>query len=116
MIRAYAHPERFGDVIALSLVRTPEPGDFETQPRVLRLGKSDNCFQTFTWETFEPHATVEPTLRLGMEEVLALAGALAELQHGTSEQRALRADYDAERKRVDRLIETLSTVATEARG
>lgn len=110
MIRAYAHPERFGDVIALSLVRTPESGEYENQPRVLRIGHTDDGFQTHTWETFEPHATVEPTLRLGMEEALALAGALADLQHGTAEHRALRKDYDAERARVDKLIDTISGV------
>lgn len=112
MIRAYAHPERFGDVIALSLVRTPESGEYESKPRVLRLGQSDDGFQTVTWETFEPQGTVEPTLRLGIEEALALQGALSELQHGTSELRKLRADYDAERARVDKLIGTLSAVAT----
>jgi hypothetical protein len=114
MLRAYAHPERFGDVIALSLVRTPESGEYESKPRILRLGQNDDGSQTFTWETFEPHASVEPTLRLGMDEALALQGALSELQHGTSELRALRADYIAERGRVDRLIDTLSAVATES--
>jgi hypothetical protein len=114
VIRAWAQPERFGDVIALSLVRTPDAGDFESKPRVLRIGPVEDGYQRSTWEEFEPHAAVEPTLRLGMHEALALAEALAELQHGTSELRALRADYDAERRRVDRLIDTLSTVATEA--
>jgi hypothetical protein len=117
MIRAYAQPERFGDVIALSLVRTPDPGDHDGKPRVLRLGVAENGgFQTVTWEDFEPHASVEPTLRLGMHEALALAEALADLQHGTAEHRALRKDYDAERARVDKLIDTLSTVATESSG
>lgn len=112
MIRAYAQLERFGDVVALSLVRTVDPGDFESAPRVLRLGLTDDGTQTVTWEAFEPHATVEPTLRLGMREALALAEAMAELQHGTAEHRALRKDYDAERARVDKLIDMVGAVAT----
>jgi hypothetical protein len=114
MIRAYAHTERFGDIVALSLVRSPDAGDFESKPKVLRIGPATDGFQRSTWEEFEPHANVEPTLRLSMHETLALAEALAELQHGTSELRALREDYKAERGRVDTLIGTLSAVVTAA--
>jgi hypothetical protein len=57
--------------------------------------------------------SVPPTLRLSMEEALAVEQALAEVRQGNSEYRALRADYDAERKRVDSMIGTISDIAIE---
>lgn len=115
MIRAYANHNQLGMNVALSLVRHPEAGSYPLEPQILRISHGKDGTQTYSWEVFDPHvAGPEPTLRIGMEEALALSEALAELQHGTAEHRALRADYDAERKRVDRLIDTVSAVATGA--
>lgn len=50
-----------------------------------------------------------PSLVLGDEMARALLDALAAYFGGTSEVQTLRRDYDAERKRVDRLIEALVT-------
>ena len=116
MLRGYAVQERFGDAVALSLVRHPEPGSYPLQPHILRIGRPDmEGVQRFNeWEEFDPmQAGPEPTLRLRMDEALELASALAELQHGNAELRSLRRDYEAERARVDKLIGTLSTVAID---
>lgn len=119
MLRAYVVQERFGDAVALSIVRHPEPGMYPMKPHILRLGHpgADGVQRFNEWEEFEPdQASPEPTLRLRMDEALELAAALSELQHGNAELRSLRKDYDAERKRVDRMIDTLSAVATASHG
>lgn len=114
MLRAYVTPNFSGN-FAISLVRHPEPGDYPTMPSILRIGNAGEGRQTHEWEEFDPHLEgPEPTLRLSEYETFALAEALAELQHGGAELRMLRKDYDAERKRVDALIGTLSAVATGA--
>lgn len=113
MIRGYAVPKLFGDAFALSLVEHPEPGYDIGRPRILRLvpdATGDSV--RGEWVEFDEHEAVEPTMHLSAREVFALADAIAEIRSGTSEMRALRADYDAERKRVDRLIDTVSAVAT----
>lgn len=115
MIRAYAYQNvlGLGMNVALSLVRHPEVGGYPAEPQILRITRDGDGRQRNEWEVFDPQAEgPEPTLVLRMEEAFALQDALAELRHGTSELRALRKDYDAERGRVDRLIETLGTVAT----
>lgn len=115
MIRAYAQYDHLGMKVALSLVRHPEPGSYPPEPQILRIGHIEDGPQVNVWEVFDPQlAGPEPTLWLGMDEALALQEALSELQHGTAEVRALRKDYDDERKRVDRLIDTVTTVATGA--
>lgn len=48
-----------------------------------------------------------PSLELDDEMALALLNALAAYFGGTSDVLTLRRDYDAERKRVDRMIEAL---------
>lgn len=112
MIRGYATPKLFGDAYALSLVEHPEAGSGYNRPMILRLvpdATGDSV--RGEWVEFDEHDTVEPTMHLSAREVFALADAIAEIRSGTSEMRALRADYDAERKRVDRLIDTISAVA-----
>lgn len=53
-----------------------------------------------------------PTMILPTGMALALLDALARHFGGTGDVRQLRKDHDAERARVDKLIGTLSTVAT----
>lgn len=113
MIRGYVVPKLFGDNFALSLVDHPEPGYGLARPQILRLvpdATGDSV--RGEWVEFDEHDTVEPTMHLSAREVFALADAVAEVRSGTSEMRALRADYDAERKRVDRFIDILGAVAT----
>lgn len=59
------------------------------------------------FETFDEHTTVPPSLVLGDEMARVLLDALAAYFGGTGEVQTLRRDYDAERKRVDKMIEAL---------
>jgi hypothetical protein len=112
MIRAYAIPERFGGAFAISLVEHPGDSPLAGQPRILRLtGGGEATSARCGWETFNADENVEPTMILEVPAVLALAQALAEIQAGTADYRALRRDYDDERKRVDRLLDTITAVA-----
>jgi hypothetical protein len=54
-----------------------------------------------------------PTLRIPTDAARALYDALAQHFGGTSNSKQLRADYDAERGRVDKLIGTLTTLVTK---
>lgn len=64
-----------------------------------------------SWEEHERGAQIEPTLRLEHEEAEALLAALATRYQGVDDQRALRKDYDAERGRVDKLIDVVTGIA-----
>lgn len=55
-----------------------------------------------------------PTLRIPTDAARALYDALAQHFGGTSNSKQLRADYDAERGRVDKLTDTLITIATRS--
>lgn len=65
-------------------------------------------------ETIQPGA-MPPMLSLPAEAARALHDALSRHFGGTSDTLQLRKDYDAERARVDRLVDVLSAVATERR-
>lgn len=54
---------------------------------------------------------VAPTMHLAMDEAQALLAALHNHFQGVDDQRALRADYDAERGRVDKLLGVVSEIA-----
>ncbi len=115
MIRGYAVQDSFGGSVSLSVVIHPAEGDYKQKPMILRLApwSEDNpTVGLSSWEQVDPCEEVKPTLRLSFEAAIAIADALGELRHGSGEVRALRKDYDAERARVDKLVETLSVVAT----
>jgi hypothetical protein len=114
VIRAYVH-EAFvtsPDTVAISLIREiDEPGYHERH--ILHLhGGEDGRFVSRSWDLFEPGGLdpVAPTLTLGREEAHVLANALISHFQGVDDQRLLRRDYDAERKRVDGLIDVLAEV------
>lgn len=56
----------------------------------------------------EPGIQTEPALKLDDDLARALLDALAAHYGGTSDTRQLRRDYEAERARVDRLLELLA--------
>jgi hypothetical protein len=68
-----------------------------------------------TFEEVE-HGTQAPGILIPTEAARALYDALGQHYGGTSDIRQLRADYQAERGRVDRLITTLATVAEQGVG
>lgn len=55
-----------------------------------------------------------PPLRIPTDAARALYDALAQHFGGTSNSKQLRADYDAERARVDKLTDTVITIAARS--
>jgi hypothetical protein len=111
MIRAYVHEDIIGLNIAVSLVMHPEPGCIDMKPRVLHFGDGGNSWARSWDEVPEDGSLDRPTFRLDHEQARAVLDALTVLFQGAEDTRALRRDYDAERKRVDQLAGTLSTLA-----
>jgi monomeric isocitrate dehydrogenase len=73
--------------------------------RVLRVGEEGRWNH---WDELDPHGAastdVPPTIRLTDDQGRALLDALLRHYQGWSEQHTLRADYLAERKRVDDML------------
>jgi len=59
------------------------------------------------WESVEPVTNVEPSMRLPDDVAKALLEGLLDHYRGGHDARQLRADYDAERKRVDKMLDNL---------
>lgn len=65
-----------------------------------------------TFQELEP-GTEAPGILIPTEAARALYDALGQHYGGTSDMRQLRADYDAERLRVDKLQTTLARIASD---
>lgn len=108
MIRAYIREDLPGMYLSVSIVK-----HYEGRARhILRI--EDPGSQTVArWEELPdpPAGVVEPTLQLGDDEARALLEALTSHYSGVEDTRALRRDYDAERKRVDDLTSALANLA-----
>ena len=81
---------------------------------VLRFAAGADGFLDRQMREVEPCSEVQPTFTLTDGEARALLEALTRHYHGAEDTRALRRDYDDERKRVDRLIGDLSVIARQA--
>lgn len=72
---------------------------------------------TFMWDEIAPpgaalaDSVIEPTFVLPFDSGRALLDALTRHYHGADDTRALRRDYDAERKRVDEQARTIADIA-----
>jgi hypothetical protein len=112
MIRAYVTQSRFGDALCVSIVNH-DPD--ETAPRmILRLvnvGEGDTARIVHNWAPIDAYAETDPTFTLGHLEATALLAGLATFYQGVDDARMLRKDYDAERGRVDKLVDVVSAVA-----
>lgn len=107
MIKAYVS-DRYGFVaggVDVFVVRSyDDPG----APQHLLRMRDDGG----EWVEIDPLAADgEPTLRLPHEAATAVVSALTAHYGGVDDVRTLRADYDAERKRVDKLTDTVSGIA-----
>lgn len=112
MIRAHVHDgwSVSPDSVMVSIVMHPPEGSFDTRPRILRLG---DAFTT-AWDEIPADGTVtEPTMRIDHQSARALLDALARHYDGAEDTRALRRDYDAERKRNDKLTDAIIGLANE---
>lgn len=110
MIRAYIGEDIIGRSLAISLVEENE-GSYPSS--ILRISEPSSDNATYRWEPIgDPGTEIAPTLRLRDVDARALLEALVRHYNGAEDTRALRRDYDAERKRVDQLVATLGTVVT----
>ncbi len=110
MIRAIIHPawDSFG--VAVSIVQ--QWTEDASPVSILRLRPLDDgkTARYAEWEEHQPGAMVEPTMVLDDETARPLLDALTRHYCGAEDTRALRRDYEAERKRVDGLIGDLAAV------
>lgn len=116
MIHVYIERDLLSFSDRISIVDRCDDGhcDDGSRTRILRLGTGE---LGESWEQVVPGASSEPTLRLGTEAARALLDALAARFEGSEGTRTLRRDYDAERARVDKLIDNLArTTSTLAAG
>lgn len=82
--------------------------------QVLHLTRADDGTVSADWAGWTEHRPgemVAPTLVLSDEIARPLLDALSRYYNGAEDTRALRRDYDAERKRTDTLIDHLGSVA-----
>lgn len=107
MIRAYIREDLAGMFLSIALIREQDG----TPRQILRILEGGDP-TTLRWEDLPdpPAPDVAPTLQLGDNEARALLEALARHYGGADDVRALRRDYDAERKRVDTLTSALTGV------
>ena len=110
MIRAYVTVQPMAYLLAVSIVRHVE--DDSSRAHVLHLSGGENGSTRQSWDLIESGDAVAPTFILAMDEAQALLAALHNHFQGLDDQRALRADYDAERRRVDKLTEAVIEIAT----
>jgi hypothetical protein len=104
VIRAYVTDDFFGMGVKIGIII-----DQENAPPMVGHFRDGRLSD---WEVIEPGAAVQvPTLTLGDPEARALLDGLTRHFHGAEDTRALRRDYDAERKRVDELTGHLAAIA-----
>ncbi len=99
MIKVKVEEEFFHDYVGI-YIKEGRPG---RQSQRLHLDEDG----ALRWVDIAPGLPAEVTLRLPDEIARPLLDALHRHYAGTTDARDLRADYDHERKRVDRLINAL---------
>jgi len=87
------------DAVQIAIVNE-FPGDVANSPSRM-IARFDG--DILTWEQVDPMVVTKPTLTLTDDMARALMEELTRHYHGADDSRALRRDYDAERKRVDDL-------------
>ena len=104
MIKAYVS-EPYSDLFGIKVFIIDKHKDMPS--RILRYESG-----YMSWDALdESSAEVEPSFRLPEETGRALLEALVQHYQGAEDTRALRQDYNAERKRVDELVKALGDVA-----
>lgn len=103
MIRVHIFDSHYSFGVGISILN-----EGEDRPR--EIARFENG-QLRSFESFDPHAAVDPSLVLSDDIARALLDALTRRYHGAEDTRALRRDYDDERKRVDKLTAGLLSLA-----
>jgi hypothetical protein len=104
----------FGLGVAILIADRPGESPAGMPYRALHIGEGG----LREWEHVADAAAgaTAPTLVLEDDEARALLDALTRYYHGAEDTRALRRDYDDERKRVDKMIGALIERATGETG
>jgi hypothetical protein len=80
--------------------------------RYREVGEGDEKYLIHQWEPVDPDIGMSrPTFALPYEVATTLLGALHSHFQGVDDRRALRADYDKERGRVDKLTDAVIDLA-----
>lgn len=112
MIEAYLNHGYMADTVRIFLVRKTDYGK-----HVLHYAHDGG---RLSWDEVGEERTADtpaPTIELPGEAARALLESLVRFYQGAEDTRALRRDYDAERKRVDELAKTIADIArTLAQG
>lgn len=108
MIRAYIREDFPSDCLDIAIIENPEDGP----RRILVLEDFAGSFG-YRWEELDTNSPgpAKPTIRLTDSAARALLESLTRHYSGAEDTRALRRDYDAERKRVDDLTSALANLA-----
>lgn len=112
-IRAHIAQRFWADVVEVFIVDHQKDRN-----RVLYMDNNDNNYSV-RWEEHEDGVAtsdVKPSLILPYDSGRALLTALVEYYQGTEDTRALRHDYDAERKRVDEQTKVIADIARMLAG
>jgi len=116
MLRIYIADDFMGSGIKISIVREHTDHSQLAGPRcertILRISDDPSGRHAHRWEEVSNDGrVVEPTLRLDEETARTLLDVLTRHYQGAEDTRALRRDYDHERKRVDQLVGSLTAIA-----
>lgn len=114
MIRAYVSEDFVSQRVGIAIVE--RHSEQRAPARILRLVAADNGAHALRWEELAEHVETEPTLTLEDDAARALLDALTRHYQGAEDTRSLRADYDHERKRVDKLSDAVATLAQTLAG
>lgn len=111
MIRAFIREDFIGRSIVVALIQEGDGG--HNPARILRIVEGGND-TVYRWEDLPdpPVLDTPPSFQLGDAEARALLEALTRHYHGAEDTSALRKDYDAERKRVDDLTTSLTSISS----
>lgn len=112
MIRAHIAQRHLLDAIDVYIV-----DHYDGRMRFLRVTGDTQSWDDLGREDEALTGEPPPTFTLPMDSGRALLEALVHHYQGTEDTRALRRDYDAERRRVDELAKTVADIArTLAQG
>lgn len=106
MIEAYLNHGYMADTVRIFLVRKTDYGK-----HVLHYSHED---RRLSWDDIGEENTTDtpaPTIELPGEAARVLLESLVRFYQGSEDTRALRRDYDAERKRVDTQAQVIADIA-----
>jgi len=114
VIRVLIQPAVTSFGSAITIYDQPSGAEDYGPRRGLRLSEGSSgqgTARAVQWEDVKVHEQFEPTLILEDDLLRPLCDALVRYFTGTEDTRQLRCDYEAERRRTDKLIDHIATIA-----